>query len=286
MSDTFTSRHPDAGDVSSPDTILLIHGLWMTPRSWERWIERYDGRGFTVVAPSWPGLEADVEALRRDPSPLADQSAAKILAHYEEIIRGLDSPPIIMGHSFGGTFTQILVDRGLGAAGVSIHGATVRGIRDLPLSTLRSTAHVLSNPSNRGKAVPIDDEHFRYAFGNTLDADASRAAWERYAVPAAARVLFEGATANLNPKTAFRVDWSKRDRAPMLFIGGGADHVVPAKVSRKIAAKAGRSGAVTAFEEFPRRSHFTAGEPGWEEVADLALRWATEHAGRKQAVNA
>jgi alpha-beta hydrolase superfamily lysophospholipase len=276
----------DTGDVSAPDTILLIHGLWMTPRSWERWIERYDGRGYTVVAPSWPGLEADVEALRRDPSPLAELSAARILSHLEEIIRGLDSPPIIMGHSFGGTFTQILVDRGLGAAGVSIHGATVRGIRDLPLSTLRSTAHVLSNPLNRGKAVPIDEEHFRYAFGNTLDADASRAAWERYAVPAAARVLFEGAMANLNPKTAFRVDWSNPDRAPMLFIGGGADHVVPAKVSRKIAAKAGRSGAVTAYEEFPGRSHFTAGEPGWEAVADLALTWATEHAGRKQAVKA
>lgn len=238
---------PSGAPATTPDAIVLIHGLWMTPRSW---------------------------------------SATKILAHHEEIIRGLKSPPIIMGHSFGGTFAQILIDRGLGAAGVSIDGAVVRGIRDLPLSTLRSTAHVLSNPFNRGKAVPISEKHFRYAFGNTLGEAASRAAWERYAVPAAARVLFEGAIANLNPKTPFRVDWGNTGRVPMLFIGGGADHVVPAKVSRKLAAKAGKSGAVTAYKEFPGRSHFTAGEPGWEEVADFALTWAAEHASHKQPVTA
>ncbi len=122
-----------------------------------------------MLAPAWPGLEGDVEALRRDPSPIAGLSAAKVLAHYEVLIRGLQRPPILMGHSFGGTFTHILIDRGLGAAGVSIDGASVRGIADLPLSTLRSTAHVLSNPRNRGKAVPLNEKRFRYAFGNTLD---------------------------------------------------------------------------------------------------------------------
>jgi alpha-beta hydrolase superfamily lysophospholipase len=241
-----------SGETSRTNTVVLIHGLWTTPRSWEHWIERYESRGYTVLAPSWPGLEPEVEALRRDPSPLAGLGAAKSLAHYEEIIRGLDSPPIIMGHSTGGAFTFILVDRGLGAAGVSIDGA----------------------------------KHFRYAFGNTLDAAASRAAWERYTVPAAARSLFEIAMANVNPKTPFRVDWDNRDRAPMLFIGGGADHVVPAKVSRKIAAKAVGSGAVADYKEFPGRSHYTAGEPGWEDVADFALDWATDRVRHKETVRA
>jgi alpha-beta hydrolase superfamily lysophospholipase len=275
-----------SGETSRTNTVVLIHGLWTTPRSWEHWIERYESRGYTVLAPSWPGLEPEVEALRRDPSPLAGLGAAKSLAHYEEIIRGLDSPPIIMGHSTGGAFTFILVDRGLGAAGVSIDGATVRGVPDLPRSTLRATAHVLGNPFNRNKAVPFSEKHFRYAFGNTLDAAASRAAWERYTVPAAARSLFEIAMANVNPKTPFRVDWDSRDRAPMLFIGGGADHVVPAKVSRKIAAKAGRSGAVADYKEFPGRSHYTAGEPGWEDVADFALDWATDRVRHKETVRA
>lgn len=256
--------------------IVLIHGLWMTPRSWEGWAERYESRGHTVIAPSWPGLEDDVEALRADPSPLAGLTAEQVVGHYERIVRELDSPPIIIGHSFGGAFAQILVGRGLGAAAVSVDGATVRGIRDLPPSTLRSTAHVLANPLNRGKAVPFSFEHFRYAFANTLDDDAARRAYERYAIPAAARVLFDGATANLDPRTVFRFDWKSTDRAPLLFIGGEKDHVIPAKVSRKMARKAGAE-----YREFAGRSHFIAGEPGWEEVADLALSWAIEHAERR-----
>ena len=272
--------------MNNPDTVVLIHGLWMTPRSWEKWIERYGSRGYKVVAPSWPGLEGEVEELRRDPSPLAKLDIEKILAHYERIIRELDSPPIVMGHSFGGAFAQVLNARGLGAATVSLDGATIRGVRDLPLSTLRSSFHVLWNPLNIGRAVPFSEEHFRYAFGNTLSEEDSRAAWERYAVPAAARILFQGAMANVNPKTPLRVDFETADRPPLLFIGGGKDHVIPAKVSRKMAAKYRKSTAVTDYKESPTRSHFTAGEPGWEEVADFALGWATEHANRTAKVTA
>jgi alpha-beta hydrolase superfamily lysophospholipase len=272
--------------ITTPDTIVLIHGLWMNPKSWEKWIERYESRGYKVIAPAWPGAEGDVEALRRDPSALAGLGAETILAHYERVIRELDSPPIIMGHSFGGAFAQILNDRGFGAASVSIDGATVRGVPDLPLSTLRSALHVLGNPLNINKAVPFDEKHFRYAFGNTLTDEQAHEAWEKYAIPAAAKVLFQGAMANLNPRTPFKVDFQKDDRAPLLFIGGGNDHVVPAKVSRKMAGKYRKSTALTAYKEYPTRSHFTAGEPGWEDVADYALSWATENARSNAAVTA
>jgi pimeloyl-ACP methyl ester carboxylesterase len=255
------------------DTVVLIHGLWMTPRSWEHWIERFEGRGRRVVAPSWPGLEGEVEELRRDPSPLERLSVEKILGHYETIIRALDEPPVIMGHSFGGAFAQLLAHRGLGAAAVSIDGATVRGIRDLPRTTLRATSAVLRNPLKPDKAVPITFEQFRYAFGNTLPEDEARRAYDRYAIPAARRVLLEGALANVDPRTPFKVDFSA-GRAPLLFIGGSADHVIPAKVSRKMAAKYDKASTVTAYREFRGRSHFIAGEPGWEEVADFALGWA------------
>jgi len=167
------------GTPATPDTVVLIHGLWMTPRSWEHWIERYEARGLRVLAPGWPGLEVEVEELRADPTPLAKLDAARIVDHLDGIVRGLDRPPIIMGHSFGGAFTLLLLDRGLGAAGVAVDAASVRGIRDLPLSTLRSCAHVLANPFNRGKAVPFSAKRFRYAFGNTLSEEASNAAHER-----------------------------------------------------------------------------------------------------------
>jgi alpha-beta hydrolase superfamily lysophospholipase len=269
-----TGGYVDGVSDLTTDTIVLIHGLWMTPRSWEHWVERYTDAGYRVLAPSWPGLEGEVDALRTDPTPLTRLDVTTIVDHYERIIRDLDRPPMIMGHSFGGTFTQLLLDRGLGAAGVALAPSPVRGVRRLPFSTLRVTAPVLRNPANRHKSVPLTPAQFRYAFCNTMSAAQSRAAYDRYHVPAAANVLFQGALANLAPKTPLRVDFANDNRAPLLFMAGGEDHVIPAAVNRENARRFRRSGALTAYREFPDRSHFTVGQPGWEEVADYALAWA------------
>src|SRR5919202_289676 len=155
----------DRGDT--PDTIVLIHGLWLTPRSWERWVDRYSSRGYRVLAPAWPGMEVEVEALNADPSPIVRLTVDRVVDHYEDIVLGLERPPIIMGHSFGGTFTQILLDRGLGAAGVGVASATVRGVLDLPLTTIRAAAPALS-PFKKGGAVALTPEGFHYALTNTL----------------------------------------------------------------------------------------------------------------------
>ena len=129
--------------------IVLIHGLWMTPRSWEHWIDRYERRGYRVLAPAYPGLEVEVEALREDPSPIEALSIPETVAYLEGIIRGLERPPFIMGHSFGGVLTQILLDHGLGAAGVAINSAPTEGVLVAPWSQLRSTFPVLRSPANR-----------------------------------------------------------------------------------------------------------------------------------------
>jgi pimeloyl-ACP methyl ester carboxylesterase len=260
-----------------PDTIVLIHGLWMTPRSWEHWIPRYESRGYTVLAPAWPGLEAEVEALNADPSPIAPLDIEQIVDHYEEIITGLENPPIIMGHSFGGAFTQLLLDRGLGAAGVGIASGTVKGVFDLPWSTLKSSSPVLRNPFNKGKAIPLDEKQFHYAFANTLSQEESDAIYERYHIPAAATVLFEGAFANLHFHAPTKVNFDNDERAPLLFIAFENDHIIPPSASRHNAEKYEDSGALTEFKEFPGRPHFP-GAPGWEEVADYALDWAEKNA--------
>ncbi len=262
----------------TPDTVVLIHGLWMTALSWEHWVTRYQARGMHVIARSWPGMDGDPDTLRADPSSIEHLGIEEIVDHYAAIISSLERPPIIMGHSFGGAFTEILLDRGLGSAGVAIDAAAVKGILTLPLSTLRSGFPVLKNPANNHRAVALTADEFHYAFGNTMSDEASRAAWERYAVPGPGRVLFQGALANFNPRAATRVDFGNPDRAPLLLIAGGADHVVPAAVDRSAADHYARSTAITTYREFPGRSHFTIGEPGWEEVADFALDWALDNA--------
>ena len=126
--------------MAQPDTIVLIHGLWMTPRSWEAWAARYEERGFKVLAPAWPGMEAEVEELNRDPSPIAVLDALRVVEHYDRIIRALPRQPIIMGHSFGGTFAAAARPRSGRRRESGIASSTVKGVFDLPLSTIRATA--------------------------------------------------------------------------------------------------------------------------------------------------
>ena len=187
------------------DTVVLIHGLWMTPLAWEHWVEGYEQRGFKVITPGYPGVEpgmAGVEALRRDPSPLADLGVREIFDHLAKIVSELETQPIIMGHSFGGTFVQLLLDAGFGAAGVSIDGAAVKGVLALPFSEIKATFPVLHNPANLHRAVPITEEEFHYAFTNNLSDEESKVVYDRYAVPVPARVLFQGGFANFTPHAA------------------------------------------------------------------------------------
>ncbi len=258
--------------------IVLIHGLWMTPLSWEHWIDHYRQHGYEVLAPAWPGMDGEIEELRRDASGLEHLGIPQIVEYYEEIIAALDRPPLIMGHSFGGLITQLLLDHGLGAAGVAIDSAAAKGVLTLPVSELKSAFPVLKNPANNHRTVMLTAAEFHYAFTNTLTDDESRAVYDRYAVPGPGRVLFQAALANFNPRAATRVDFHNDDRAPLLFIAGSEDHVIPAAVNESNAKKYRKSEALTEFKAFPGRSHYTLGQPGWEDVADYALQWATTHA--------
>jgi pimeloyl-ACP methyl ester carboxylesterase len=261
-----------------PDTIVLINGLWMTALCWEHWVKRYTEQGFKVIAKSWPGMDGDIDALRSDPSAIAKLGIIEVVDYYDGIIRGLGQPPIIIGHSFGGLMTQILLDRGLGAAGVAIAPAPVKGIILLPFSTLKVSFAALSNPSNNHRAVPLTPEQFHYAFTNNMSESESLAVYERYAVPGPDHILFQAAFANFNPHAATAVDFNNDNRAPLLLISGGEDHVSPASVVEANFKLYRDSSSITDYETFPERTHYTLGQNGWEAIADYALAWAITHA--------
>jgi pimeloyl-ACP methyl ester carboxylesterase len=249
----------------------------MTPRSWEHWVDHYQVKGYRVLAPAYPGLE--VEALREDPSPIEALNVPDIVEHLEGVVSELDSPPIIMGHSMGGLLTQILLEHGYGAAGVAIDSVPPEGIKVVPVSQIRATFPVLKNPANRHRAVPFTPEQFHYAFTNTLTRDESDEVYERYHVPGPGAIIWGGVLANFTPgQQDSYIDFANEDRAPLLIIAGGEDNIMPPSVNESNAKHYRRSKALTDYKEFPGRSHFTVGQPGWEEVADYALEWAVEHA--------
>jgi pimeloyl-ACP methyl ester carboxylesterase len=268
-------------DPAATDTIVLIHGLWVTPRAWEKWVEHYESKGYRVLAPAYPGLEVEVEALREDPSPIEALTVPAIVEHLENIVGELDSPPIIMGHSMGGLLTQILLDHGYGAAGVAIDSVPAEGIKVVPVSQIRSVFPILRNPANRMKAVGFTPEQFHYAFANTLSEEESQEVYDRYHIPAPGRLVWGGVLANFTPgHQDTYVDFRNEDRAPLLFIAGEEDNLMPPAVNESNVKHYRHTKSVTDYKEFPGRSHYIVGQEGWEEVADYALEWAVENANR------
>lgn len=263
-----------ASDPAGAETIVLIHGMWMTPLSWEHWISRYTDRGHNVIAPAWPGLDAEPEQLRRDPAPLRNLNITDVVGHYEQIIRGLDRPPIIIGHSFGGLFTQLLADRGLGAAAVTLGTGAPKGVLRLPFSTLRAAWPALGNPANLKKETPLTPKQFHWCFTNALNREESDAVYQRYYIPGSARPFFQAGLANFNPNAATKVNYRNPSRPPMLLVTGTEDRICPPSVNQANFKKQRKAPTATAHEEYAGRCHFP-GQDGWEEVADFVLSWAT-----------
>ncbi|GGJ82645.1 alpha/beta hydrolase [Pilimelia anulata] len=264
-----------------PDTIVLIHGLWVTPRSWGAWVDRYRGRGYRVLAPAYPGFEVEVEALNADPTPIERVTLPGILDHLVGIIGKLDRPPILIGHSAGGALTQILLDRGYGAAGVVLNSAPTEGVAVAPLSQLKSTFPVLRNPANRHRAVPFTPEQWHYAFANTFGEAESRELYERFHIPGPGGIVWNGVLANFQPghQDAW-VDYGNAARPPLLFLSGSEDNLMPPRIQQSNLKHYHGEGTITEIEEYAGRGHLMPVEPGWEQIADHALSWAENHTRR------
>src|SRR6185436_10668597 len=207
------------GGFMATNNIVLVHGLWMTPLSFEYWAHHYSELGYSVYAPSWPGMERDIRALRRAPDGYAALGIREIVEHYERFALALDEPPILIGHGFGGLVVQSLLDRGLGTCGVAVASAPIKGIWTLPYSKMRVVTPQLIRPRQRG-CVQLTPAQFHYGFMNNASRDESQRAWERYAVPGPRRVLLQAEFANLNPFAHNAINVRRNNRAPLLMIAG------------------------------------------------------------------
>jgi non-heme chloroperoxidase len=224
-----------------------------------------------TLTPGWPDDPDTVEEAKAHPEVFAGKSIGQVADHLEQIIRGLDKKPAIIGHSFGGLLTQILAGRGLAAASVAIDPAPFRGVLPLPISSLKSAFPVLGNPANRNRAVPLTYEQFRYAFANAVSKDEAQELYETYSVPTSGKPLFQAATANLNPWTEAKVDTENPQRGPLLIISGEKDNTVPWSIAHASYKQQEDNEGVTEIVEIKDRGHALTIDSGWREVADTAL---------------
>jgi pimeloyl-ACP methyl ester carboxylesterase len=256
--------------------IVLIHGAWLTPRSWENYVTFFEAQGYEVSAPEWPRKTGEVEEQREDTEELKGLGVTEIVDHYDEIIRAKSEPPVIIGHSFGGLFTQLLLDRGLGRAGVALDPAPPKGILRIYPSSLKAAGPALNHPSKHHGVVTLTEKQVHYGFTNTWPEDAAHAAYERYAVPETGQIFYEDGFANFHLHPPTQLDWEREGRAPLLLVAGDHDHTVPAGTVESNFKKYKKSASRTDFLEFKGRSHFHMAEEGWEEIAGAVNDWLTD----------
>ena len=257
--------------------VVFVHGLWLHAGSWSPWVDLFRANGYEPSAPGWPGDGDTVEQTRRDAEAVGGHGIEDVVGHYAGIIDALPAKPIVIGHSFGGLIAQRLLAEGHAAAAVGLDAAPIKGVVFPPPSALRVASIALRNPANRGRAVALTPEQFRYGFGNALSAEESQSLYDKWTIPSPGKPLFEAALANLAPGSPAKVDTSKADRGPLLLTAGGKDHTVPAAITRSTLKLYRKSPAVTETREFPDRGHSLSIDSGWKDVADAVLAWLKQH---------
>ena len=265
-------------NATTATPVVFIHGLWLLPSSWDRWVALFEEAGYVALTPDWPDDPETVEGARAEPEVLANKTLKQVADHTTQIITGLDKKPAVIGHSTGGLLAEMLAGRGLSAATVAIDPGVFRGVLPLPLSVLRGVGPFLVNPLTRRRAITLTFDQFKYAWANALDEKEAKELYDSFHVAASGISLVQMGNANLNPWTEAKVNTKNPDRGPLLIIDGEKDHTVPWAIANAAYKRQMRNPAVTEIVKIPNRGHSLTIDHGWREVAETALAFVKRFA--------
>lgn len=257
-----------AATIQKTKTVIFVHGMFMTPASWAHWQKYFESRGYKTLAPAWPyheGKPSDLRAAHPN-AQLGKLKLDDVLESYRKVIREQKEKPILIGHSMGGLIVQLLTQEGLAAAGIAIDSAPPKGLISLKYSFLKSNWGVISPFANKEEPLLFTQEQFNYAFVHTLPEAEQKAVYDAFVVPES-RLVGNGPTTDVAA-----IDYTKA-RSPLLLIAGEMDHITPASMNYSNFQKYETSPSRTEFQLFKGRTHWIAGQKGWEEVADFVLEW-------------
>jgi pimeloyl-ACP methyl ester carboxylesterase len=260
----------ERANASGNAPALFIHGLWLLPSSWDNWARVFEEAGYPALAPVWPDDPLTVDEARANPDVFAKKTIGQIADHTAAVIDRLNKKPAVLGHSTGGLLAQIIAGRGLAAATVAIDPGPFRGVLPLPLSALKSASPVLANPLNKGRAVTLTLDQFKYGWANALSDEEAKQLYDAYHVAAPGVALMQMANANLNPFTEARADTKNPERGPLLIIDGEKDHTVPWAIANASYKRQSRNKGVTEIVKVPNRGHSLTIDSGWRGLRHLA----------------
>jgi non-heme chloroperoxidase len=264
-------REIEAAKASGTTPVVLIHGLWLLPSSWAKWVDFAKQAGYAPLTPDWPDDPETVEEARANPDVLAKKTLKQVADHTTEIIDALDKKPAVMGHSTGGLVAQMLAGRGLSAVTVAIDPGVFRGVLPLPASVLKGVGPFLVNPRTRGRAITLTFDQFTYGWANALDETEGRELYDTFHVAGSGIALVQMGNANLNPWTEAKVNTKNPDRGPLLIIDGEKDHTVPWAIANATYKRQKRNPSATEIKKMPNRGHSLTIDHGWQEVAQTAF---------------
>jgi pimeloyl-ACP methyl ester carboxylesterase len=252
--------------MAKSKTIVLVHGNFVNDTTWAEWKRHYEQKGYKVYTPANPGHEGNPADLRAKVHPdLVKTGFIDVVNNIDKLINTLPEKPLIIGHSMAGMVTLKLVEMGRAAAGVSIDGAPPKNVFP-PFQTLKTVLPAFGFFS-LNKYFMGSRKWYDYAFFNTTPDTEKKKAFEKIAVPESYKV-----SRQLVLNSFANIDFQK-PHAPILFVGGGSDHIFPAKLTQTIAGRYKDPNSRSDVKIFEGKSHFICGEPGWEKVADYILDW-------------
>ena len=266
-------REIEAANASGKTPVVFIHGLWLLPSSWAKWVDFFKQAGYATLTPDWPDDPETVEQARANPSVLAKKTLRQVADHTAEIIRALKKKPVLVGHSTGGLVAQMLGGEGLAATTVAIDPGVFRGVLPLPASVLKGVGPFLLNPLTRGRAITLTFDQFKFGWANALDVKEAKDLYDTFHVAGSGIALVQMGNANINPWTEAKVNTKNPARGPLLIVDGEKDHTVPWAIAHATYQRQKRNPAVTEIVKIPNRGHSLTIDHGWREVAQTSLEF-------------
>jgi len=252
--------------MAKSKSIVLIHGNFVNNTSWAEWKKYYEQKGYTVYAPANPGHAGNPSDLRNKVHPdLVKTGFIEVVNNLVQLIDSLPGKPLVIGHSMAGMAAMKLLALDKVSGAVSIDGAPPKNVFP-PFTTLKAVLPAFGFFSFK-KYFMGSRTWYNQCFFNTLPEGDRSNAFENFAVPESFKVSRE-----LVLNSYSNIDF-KKPHEPILFIGGGNDHIFPPSLTKTLVKKYKDKNSHVSLKIFEGKSHFICGEPGWEKVADHILEW-------------